>query len=127
MTKCLMFKSEYECDSHEFRSVHLSSSIWALSRHHFQLHVRRWARVRQAVLNRDGWRCRECGRAGRLEVDHVVPLDKGGDPWAESNLQCLCRACHIEKTRTENRRERTAAEREWDAMVAELADENNVT
>ena len=33
-----------------------------------------------AVLDRDGWRCRRCRRVGRMEVDHVVPLDRGGDP-----------------------------------------------
>ena len=57
-----------------------------MSRHHGRLHSRRWARVRRAVLDRDGWRCRRCGRASRMEVDHVVPLDRGGDPWDPGNL-----------------------------------------
>ena len=26
------------------------------------------------VRDLDGWRCRLCGKSGRLEVDHVVPL-----------------------------------------------------
>lgn len=56
-----------------------------------------------AVLDRDGWRCR---RVGRMEVDHVVPLDRGGDPWDMANLQTLCRGCHIAKTAAENRRPR---------------------
>jgi 5-methylcytosine-specific restriction protein A len=31
------------------------------------------------------------------EVDHVIPLFKGGpDKW--ENLQSLCKACHIDKT-----------------------------
>ena len=55
-----------------------------MSRRHVCLHARRWARVRPgAVLDRDGWRCR---RVGRMEVDHVVPLDRGGDPWDMANL-----------------------------------------
>ena len=29
------------------------------------------------------------------ECDHRQPVDKGGDPWSEGNLQCLCRGCHI--------------------------------
>ena len=55
-----------------------------------------------------------------MEVDHVVPLDKGGDPWALDNLQALCRGCHIEKTAAENRRPPTPAEEEWRALVREL-------
>ena len=30
--------------------------------------------MRRVVLERDGWRCRECGLPGRLEVDHVLAL-----------------------------------------------------
>ena len=88
-----------------------------MSRHHVHLHAGRWARVRRAVLARDGWRCRRCGRAGRMEVDHVRPLDRGGDPWALSNLQALCRRCHIGKTAAENRRPPTAAEAAWRDLV----------
>ena len=90
-----------------------------MSRHHTRLHAGRWALVRRRVLNAAGWRCAACGRYGN-EVDHIVPLHNGGNPWSESNLQAICRGCHIEKTRVENRRERTAAERAWDTMMAEL-------
>ena len=52
----------------------------------------RWKRARRAALERDGYRCRKCGRAaGRFEVDHVVPLEAGGAPYALDNLQSLCR------------------------------------
>ena len=53
-----------------------------MSRRHTHLNARRWEAVRRTVFERDGWRCRKCGRAGRLEVDHVVPLKRGGDRWA---------------------------------------------
>ena len=74
-----------------------------MSRRHRTLNGRRWAVVRRRILDRDGWRCRECGRAGRLEVDHVEALEDGGDPWVPDNLQTLCRRCHIAKTAAENR------------------------
>ena len=32
------------------------------------------------------------------ELDHIVPLCKGGNATAESNLQGLCRDCHADKT-----------------------------
>ena len=91
-----------------------------MGRCHTLLNTLRWARVRRATFDRDGWRCVRCSRAGRLECDHVVPLDRGGDPWDLANLQTLCRRCHIEKTRGENRREPTPGESEWRELVDEL-------
>ena len=35
---------------------------------------KRWAKHRQLILDRDGYRCQICGKAGRLEVDHITPL-----------------------------------------------------
>ena len=88
-----------------------------MSRHHLQINRRRWEVVRRAVFDRDGWRCRACGRPGRLQCDHVRPLLRGGDPWALDNLQALCRGCHVAKTATENRREIDPA---WRALCDEL-------
>ena len=94
-----------------------------MSKHHIVLRYKRWQQVRRTVFKRDGWRCVECGRAGRLECDHVTPLQRepGQDPFDPNGLQTLCRACHIEKTRAENRRELTPDERAWRELVAELS------
>ncbi len=54
--------------------------------------------IRAAVLVRDGGRCRRCRRAINLEMDHVVPVSKGGKT-EESNLQVLCRRCNRVKSR----------------------------
>ena len=72
-----------------------------MSKHHIRLHARRWSIVRKAVLERDGYRFTECGQAGRLEVDHITPLQRepGQNPYDVNGLQALCRDCHIEKTR----------------------------
>ena len=72
-----------------------------MSRNHRRLDLRRWARLRRLVFDLDGWRCRACGKAGRLECDHVRPLGDGGAEYDESNLQSLCRSDHILKTRRE--------------------------
>jgi len=53
--------------------------------------------MRAAVLVRDGGRCRKCRRAIKLEMDHIVPLSKGGKT-EESNLQTLCRRCNRAKS-----------------------------
>ena len=91
-----------------------------MGRFHKQLGSRRWVRLRLQVLNRDGWRCVLCGRAGKLECDHITPMRRGGAPWALDNLQTLCRACHVNKTRGDWRPPPTAAERDWWSFVAEL-------
>ena len=54
--------------------------------------------IRATVLVRDGGRCRRCRRSINLEVDHIVPLSKGGGT-EESNLQVLCRRCNRIKAR----------------------------
>src|SRR5690242_4696866 len=54
--------------------------------------------IRAAVLVRDGGRCRKCRRAINLEMDHIVPVSKGGKT-EESNLQTLCRRCNRAKSR----------------------------
>ena len=94
-----------------------------MSKHHIRLHARRWSIVRKAVLERDGYRCTECGQAGRLEVDHITPLQRepGQNPYDINGLQALCRDCHIEKTRRENRRPLTAEEEKWHAFMQEIA------
>lgn len=59
-----------------------------------------WQKLRAAVLAAEPL-CRYCQADGRVtpasEVDHVVPLSKGGgDDW--ENLAPTCRPCHQRKT-----------------------------
>ena len=93
-----------------------------MSRRHRTLNGRRWVAVRRQVLDRDGWRCQQCGRAGKVEVDHIEALEDGGDPWAPDNLQTLCRGCHISKTDAENQARRPARPEveAWRHLVDEL-------
>ena len=67
-----------------------------------------WKRLRRKILDRDGWRCTKCGRAGKLEIDHIVPVKSGGDDSLE-NLRALCVRDHIAR----HRRKPTPAEAEW--------------
>ena len=90
-----------------------------MSRHHRRLNGKRWQRTRLAVFDRDGWRCVSCGKAGRLECDHVVPfeVDPGQDPYDPDGCQTLDRGCHISKTAKENRQPDPARDR-WRRLVA---------
>jgi 5-methylcytosine-specific restriction protein A len=41
--------------------------------------------------------CMICQRAPAIEVDHIIPISKGGTDHRD-NLQGACKACHEEKT-----------------------------
>ena len=55
------------------------------------------------MLDEGGWKCALCGKSGRLEVDHIKPLENGGAVYEMGNLQSLCRFCHFDKTSGERR------------------------
>ena len=90
-----------------------------MSRQHLKLEKRRWRILRREILDRDRWRCKACGRAGRLEADHIRALHLGGNAYEKSNLQMLCKGCHIAKTRKENRKVDPARDR-WEKFVSEM-------
>ncbi|NDE02722.1 MAG: hypothetical protein EBZ91_13525, partial [Gammaproteobacteria bacterium] len=69
---------------------------------------------RLAVLTRDAWTCRQCGRVcsdhREAHADHVSPVVSGTDACADGRSrydvdagQCLCSACHQRKTNAEAR------------------------
>lgn len=56
--------------------------------------------VRARVLARTEGHCAACGSAENIEIDHIVPISRGGT-GDDSNLQALCRKCNRKKrTRT---------------------------
>jgi 5-methylcytosine-specific restriction endonuclease McrA len=64
---------------------------------------RGWARIRLAILQRDGGRCRIRGpqcQGAATEVDHIDPTRP--DDHSDANLQAACRPCHATKTGREN-------------------------
>lgn len=58
-------------------------------------------RTRHKVLERDGFRCQDCGASPAmgavLEVDHTIPVSKGGTNEM-SNLRTLCADCNRGKS-----------------------------
>ena len=54
-------------------------------------------KMRFYIYNRDGYRCRKCGRKTKdLEIDHIYPIAKGGKTTMD-NLQTLCHRCNARK------------------------------
>ena len=90
-----------------------------MSRNHLPLfRTRRWLHVRRAAFERDGWRCRACGRPGRLEAHHEPELRHGGDPYELGGIVSLCRGCHIERHRSAA--PDTPGRAAWRSLVAEM-------
>ena len=54
--------------------------------------------VREAVWERDGGACVECGSTSDLQLEHELPDWFGGAPSVE-NLRLMCVDCHKPKTR----------------------------
>jgi hypothetical protein len=58
------------------------------------------ATLRARIFERDGFRCRRCGRAApevEIHVDHIVAVSRGGRT-EENNLQTLCSPCNVGKS-----------------------------
>lgn len=54
-------------------------------------------KLRFAVYDRDKNRCVKCGSRSNLEIDHIIPISKGGKTEF-SNLQTLCKNCNQKKS-----------------------------
>lgn len=54
------------------------------------------AALRKQVLERDAYRCQECGTHLDLSVDHIIPEVLGGSDDL-NNLQTLCGPCNSRK------------------------------
>jgi hypothetical protein len=48
--------------------------------------------IRKFIFNRDK-KCLKCGRIDKLQIDHIIPVSKGGENKV-SNLQTLCNTCN---------------------------------
>lgn len=87
----------------------------------------RWHTLRMAVMERDGFKCVDCGKSrGRLECDHIIPVrlrpDLAYDP---NNCAMRCPSCHAAKTHVEVGRKPPAYDRQgWRKAVNELTADN---
>src|SRR3972149_5016011 len=60
-----------------------------------------WIIVRRKIITRDNFKCQICKTYkpsfNALEVDHILPLSKGGTNKF-NNLRTLCEECHTQET-----------------------------
>lgn len=84
------------CDSHQPTPFAGAKERWNANR------PKGYAALRRRVIREAGGLCENCGQPGH-EVDHIIPVAKGGT-WARENLWLLCEQCHDEKSKKERRR-----------------------
>ena len=61
-----------------------------------------WFWVRKDILKRDRYTCSICKTRMKkrfLDVDHIIPLRLGQNPFNKDNLRTLCKECHKAKTK----------------------------
>jgi len=89
------------CPAHVRRWRADDKAIKAQSPWRWVYKSRRWQGLRRQVLAEQPW----CAVAGCHElsrdVDHIVPLQEGTDPFDRAGLQGLCKRHHSAKTREE--------------------------
>ena len=61
--------------------------------------------IKKRVAAKQKWRCAICKQLldETFELDHRTPLFRGGHPTHESNLQALCKRCHLFKSAVSDR------------------------
>lgn len=71
-------------------------------------HMAAWTR-KSLAFRKDHPLCELCKIEGRITpsemTDHIVPINQGGDPWDESNMQALCKRHHNQKSAREKGRQ----------------------
>ena len=81
----------------------------------------RWKHTRLRIFERDGYRCRICGCAGKLECHHEPPVPKSGPVSVDAffdpaRLLTVCSGCHVEL-----HRKRSPEQQDWQDYLDELS------
>ena len=65
-----------------------------------------WRKIRKLFIASNPL-CKHCEMLDVITkatvVDHVVPINRGGERLKEENFQSLCESCHNKKSATESR------------------------
>lgn len=84
-----IIKEEYQKmveKAHKKMFIRARRSEFAKNRDHLML----------ALIQRDGFKCAECGTVDGLTIDHILPLSKGGSDDLD-NLQLMCQTHNSKK------------------------------
>lgn len=54
-------------------------------------------KIRKLIMQLGYYECAKCGSTERLEIDHIIPVSRGGGN-EYGNLQVLCKTCNLKKS-----------------------------
>lgn len=79
----------------------------------------RWQRKRLEIMDRDGYKCRECQSTEKTQTVRHAYYKKGCEPWEYPNesLQTVCMDCHKKRDEAEHRLLRVVAESRMDEII----------
>lgn len=83
-----LVKARHEASRGERPSVEIHAARKAINRNYNAIFMR--------IGRRDGFRCGACPATTDLQIDHVLPVSRGGGSEDE-NLQLLCGSCNSSK------------------------------
>ena len=63
------------------------------NRQRLRLATADYGKLRWKILERDGWKCQQCGRRDQLQIHHIIRRSQLGAD-GEENLTVLCSSCH---------------------------------
>jgi len=86
----ITFEPDLDEEVKEFKAKFIDSRLCNVD-------YRLWLETRERLFKRDNYTCHYCGkRGGILEIDHKLPLSKGGNN-EDDNLVTACRNCNRRK------------------------------
>lgn len=86
----LIYEADIDEEYREFKSKFIESRLENVD-------IELYYRLRKGIFERDNYTCKYCGQiGGRLEIDHAIPIARGGDS-KEENLVTSCYRCNRSK------------------------------
>jgi hypothetical protein len=86
----ISYEADIDDEFEEFKKIYIDKRI-------YKTNSKLWKEISKTIFKRDNYTCKYCGQiGGRLEVDHVIPISKGGTNDL-SNLTTSCRKCNRQK------------------------------
>lgn len=100
----LLMRQDYKCNVCKHDWAPLAQEVWARM-HANRYDAAHWATVDFKTQFNWGFTRRiksNCPQEHALEVDHIVPIYKGGTALGLDNHQAICYTCHKAKSKVDN-------------------------
>ncbi len=86
----LIYEPDLFDELKEFKNTYIDSRL-------YNTDINLYLELRKRIFERDDYTCKYCGvKGGRLELDHIIPVSRGGDS-SEENLTTACFSCNRSK------------------------------